>query len=182
VMVGHLRDEKCPQTLFDAAQILRSRADIRIDHIGGALAPELERLAKSTARSCPHYRWLGTLSHADTLRRIQRAHVLINASSMEGGAHAVLEAVRGGTPVLASRVPGNVGMLGLDYEGYFPCQDADALARLLERCRDEPACLALLRRQCRKRAFLFEPRREQQALTRLAARLLLEDRHKPENR
>jgi putative glycosyltransferase (TIGR04348 family) len=181
VMVGHLRDEKCPQTLFDAAQILRDRADILIDHVGGALDPGLARLASLTAQSCPQYRWLGALSHADTLRRIQRAHVLINASSMEGGAHAVLEAVRSGTPVLASRIPGNVGMLGADYAGYFTCQDANTLAQLLQRCRDEPARLATLRRQCRGRASLFEPRREQAALRRLFARLL-NDHRLPENR
>jgi len=177
VMVGHLRDEKCPQTLFDAVRILRERADIRIDHVGGALAPGLARLASLTARSSRHYRWLGALPHPDTLRRIQRAHVLINASSMEGGAHTVLEAVRSGTPVLASRIPGNVGMLGVDYEGYFPCQDAAALARLLECCRDEPGRLATLRRQCRLRASLFEPRREQRALRELVTRLLGEARN-----
>jgi putative glycosyltransferase (TIGR04348 family) len=176
VMVGHLRDEKCPQTLFEAARILRGRADILIDHIGGALDAGLGRQASLTAQSCPHYRWLGGLPHANTLRRIQRAHVLINASSMEGGAHTVLEAVRAGTPVLASRISGNVGMLGTDYPGYFPCQDADALARLLQSCRDEPGRLGALRRQCRARAFLFEPRREQRALRHLVARLLQDDR------
>jgi len=172
VMVGHLREEKSPQTLFDAARILRERADIRIDLVGGALDQRLGQLAEATARACPRYRWLGSLPHSDTLRRIQQAHVLINASSMEGGAHVVLEAVRAGTPVLASRIPGNVGMLGADYAGYFACGDAEALARLLQRCRDEPALLPALRRQCRARASLFEPRREQQALRRLVSRLL----------
>jgi putative glycosyltransferase (TIGR04348 family) len=182
VMVGHLRDEKCPQTLFEAARILRGRADIKIDHVGGALAPGFGQLAAATARACPHYRWLGALPHSETLQRIQRAHLLINASSMEGGAHTVLEAVRAGTPVLASRIAGNVGMLGADYAGYFACADAGALARLLERCRDEPALLATLRRQCRTRASLFEPRSEQRALTRLVRRLLPDGRRVPENR
>jgi putative glycosyltransferase (TIGR04348 family) len=172
VMVGHLREEKSPQTLFDAARILRERADIKIDLVGGALDQRLGQLAEATARACPRYRWLGALPHSDTLRRIQQAHVLINASSMEGGAHVVLEAVRAGTPVLASRISGNVGMLGADYAGYFACGDAEALARLLQRCRDEPALLPTLRRQCRARASLFEPRREQQALRRLVSRLL----------
>ena len=172
VMVGHLREEKSPQTLFDAARLLRDRADIKIDHVGGALDQALAQRAEATAQACPHYRWLGGLPHPDTLRRIQRAHVLINASSMEGGAHVVLEAVRAGTPVLASRISGNVGMLGADYAGYFACGDAQALARLLQRCRDEPALLSMLRSQCRARASLFEPRREQQALTRLVSRLL----------
>jgi putative glycosyltransferase (TIGR04348 family) len=172
VMVGHLREEKSPQTLFDAARLLRQRSDIRIDLVGAALDKALARRAVDTARACPQFRWLGALPHADTLRRIQRAHVVINASSMEGGAHTVLEAVRSGTPVLASRIPGNVGMLGTDYAGYFPCGNAGALARLLERCRDEPGLLAALRRQCRARASRFEPRREQRALAALVSRLL----------
>jgi putative glycosyltransferase (TIGR04348 family) len=177
VMVGHLRDVKCPQTLFEAARMLQSRGDILIDLVGGALDAGLAQQATLTAQSCPYYRWLGALPHANTLQRIQRAHVLINASSIEGGAHTVLEAVRAGTPVLASRIPGNVGMLGAGYAGYFPCGDADALARLLVRCRDQPALLATLRRQCRARAFLFEPRREQRALRDLVARLLQQHRH-----
>jgi len=182
VMVGHLRDVKCPHTLFEAARLLRERVDIRIDHIGAALEPGQARKATATARACPRYRWLGALPHADTLRRIQQAHVLINASSMEGGAHVVLEAVRAGTPVLASRIPGNVGMLGADYAGYFPCEDAGALARLLQRCRDEPDLLPTLRRQCRARASRFEPRREQRALRRLVSGLLRDVRGATENR
>ena len=75
--------------------------------------------------------------HETTRRRIQRAHVLVHTSRMEGGAHAILEAVCSGTPVLASRIDGNVGMLGADYAGYFPWGDAAALAGLLQRCRDE---------------------------------------------
>jgi putative glycosyltransferase (TIGR04348 family) len=173
LMVGHLRDEKCPQTLFEAARLLRDRPDIRIDHVGAALDGALGRLAQATARACPQYRWLGALSHADTLRRIQRAHVMINASSMEGGALPVLEAVRCGTPVLASRIPGNVGMLGPDYVGYFACGDAHALAALLRRLRDEPTLGPRLRRQCRVRAPRFEPGREQRALRQLVSRLLV---------
>ena len=172
VMIGNLRDEKDPQTLFEAARLLRDRVDVRIDHLGAALDPAYAREAAATGRACPRYRWLGAVPHADALRRIQRAHVLINASRMEGGAHSVLEAVRAGTPVLASRIPGNLGMLGADYAGYFPCGDAGALASLLQRCRDEPALLPGLRRQCRARASLFEPRREQRALRRLVSGLL----------
>ena len=37
LMVGHLRDEKDPQTYFDAAGILAERSDILFDHIGMAL-------------------------------------------------------------------------------------------------------------------------------------------------
>ena len=43
VMVGHLRDEKDPRTLFAAARLLRDRADIAIDHIGHPLVEALGR-------------------------------------------------------------------------------------------------------------------------------------------
>ena len=174
LMVGHLRDEKAPQTYFEAAQQLAPRTDIRLDHIGGELDPALGRAARDTQRRCPHYRWLGALPHAATRQRIQRAHLLVHCSRMEGGAHVVMEAVRSGTPVLASRIPGNVGMLGADYGGYFEPGDAQGLVTLLQRCRDRPPILAALRAQCDARAPLFEPRTERTTLLALLGELLLE--------
>ncbi|MEQ1657988.1 MAG: selenoneine biosynthesis selenosugar synthase SenB, partial [Hylemonella sp.] len=137
VMVGHLREEKSPQTLYAAARLLRERHDIHLDHIGDALDPALGLQARATMAECPNYRWLGGLDHEATRRRIQRAHLLVHCSRMEGGAHVLMEAVCSGTPVLASRIPGNVGMLGADYPGYFPWGDAAALAALLLGCRED---------------------------------------------
>jgi putative glycosyltransferase (TIGR04348 family) len=175
VCVGHLRSVKSPQTLMQAARLLKDHADIRIDHIGEALAPEWAEAAQATAGDAPHYRWLGSLSHGQALRAIRRAHLLVNTSAMEGGAHVVMEAIRCGTPVLASRVPGNVGMLGADYEGFFPHDDGQALAHLLLRCRqeqDDPAGLsARLAAQCALRAPLFEPEAERAALLQLVGTL-----------
>ena len=68
---------------------------------------------------------------------------------MEGGAQAVLEAVQSGAVVIASDCPGNVGMLGRDYAGFFPVGDAAAAAALIERAAREPAFLRRLQRQCR---------------------------------
>jgi putative glycosyltransferase (TIGR04348 family) len=179
VMVGHLRDEKWPQTLFEAASQLSSECDrIYIDHIGRALDSTLGQQALSTASQCSNYRWLGSLSHRATRHRIQHAHVLIHTSRMEGGAHAVMEAVRSGTPVLASKIDGNLGMLGLDYLGYFEPGDSRALCLLLQRCREEQAMssrlqakrqglLATLEEQCSARAALFEPEVEKAALLSL---------------
>ena len=171
LMVGHLREEKSPQTLFEAARLLQSRPDIRIDHIGAALDPALGALARQTAAQCPNYRWLGGLAHEATRRRIQRAHVLVHASRMEGGAHVLMEAVCSGTPVLASRVDGNVGMLGVDYQGYFEWGDSAALTRLLLRCREDASFFSGLRAQCRLRAPLFQPEAERAALFHLLTEL-----------
>lgn len=167
VMVGHLRDEKSPQTLFAAAHMLRAEDGIRIDHIGAPLDPALAAQAQATASACAHYRWLGGLSHEATRRRIQRAHLLVHTSRMEGGAHVVMEAVCSGTPVLASRIDGNVGMLGADYAGYFDWDNAEQLVDLLRRCRSHSALYTQLQTQCAARAPLFSPEAERDALIRL---------------
>ncbi len=189
--VGHLRDEKSPQTLFAAARLLADHPDILIDHIGEPLDAALGDQARATAAACPSYRWLGGLPHEATRRRIQQAHVLVHASSMEGGAHVVMEAVCSGTPVLASRIAGNVGMLGADYPGYFEHGDALALADLLIRCRNHQAARGLqvhhaatahpmgsdplhaqLQAHCENRAPLFAPKAEQAALIKLVHDLM----------
>ena len=92
------------------------RSDIVLDHIGAPLDADLGRQARQLADEVPTYRYLGEQTHAATRARIARAHVLVHPSRMEGGAHVVMEAVMSGTPVLASRIDGNVGMLGADYE------------------------------------------------------------------
>jgi putative glycosyltransferase (TIGR04348 family) len=170
VMVGHLREEKSPTTLFEAARLLAPTEHILIDHIGAPLDAALAEQAQATAAACPHYRWLGGLPHQATRRRIQRAHVLIHTSRMEGGAHVVMEALRSGTPVLASRIDGNIGMLGADYAGYFDWNDAAALATLLRQCRSGKL-LAHLQAQCAARAPLFSCEAERESLHQLVETL-----------
>lgn len=172
LMVGHLRSEKSPESYFSAARLLQGRADILLDHIGAALDPALGEQAEALMAVNPHYRWLGGVPHDATRRRIQSAHVLVHPSHLEGGAHVVIEAVRSGTPVLASRIDGNVGLLGDHYDGYFPVDDASALATLLQRLRDEPAMLQSLKQQCQARSPLFGPAQESATLKALIGGLL----------
>lgn len=172
IAVGHLREEKSPETLMAAAELLRERSDILIDHIGAPLDESLARAARALMARQPRYRWLGGLPHAATRARIQRAHVLVHMSRIEGGAHVVMEALRSGTPVLASRVDGNVGMLGSGYPAMFDWGDARGLASWLERLRDDEAMLPHLERVAARRAPLFEPSRERQTLRELIASLL----------
>ena len=172
LMVGHLREEKDPATWFRALRLLAGRQDLRFDHIGAGLDAALAGEARALMAAQPHYRWLGPNTHGQTRRRIQAAHVLVHPSVMEGGAQVVIEAVRSGTPVLASHMDGNVGLLGADYRGYFPVGDAQALAALLERARDDAAMLPALARQISRRAPLFAPEAEAAALHRLVQVLL----------
>lgn len=167
LMVGHLRDEKDPRTFWRAVGRLGGRSDLRFDHVGGALEAALGEEAARLAHQQPQFRWLGPLPHAEVRRRIQAAHVLVHASRMEGGAHAVIEALRSGTPVIASRIDGNLGLLGDDWPATFEVGDDAALATLIERARDEPAMLADLQRRAAERAPLFAPEAERDALMRI---------------
>ncbi|VTU14534.1 selenoneine biosynthesis selenosugar synthase SenB [Variovorax sp. RA8] len=172
VAVGHLREEKDPLTLMAAARRLPADTPIRIVHIGEALAPELAEAARRTMAECPLYRWLGGLPRDAARRWIARARALVHMSRMEGGAQVVIEAVRSRVPVLASRIGGNLGLLGAEYEGYFPAGDAAALAALMERFAAEPAFAARLAAQCALREPLFTPEAERECVRRLLRDLL----------
>ena len=176
VMVGHLRPEKSPETYFAAARALAQRSDmaldILLDHIGAPLDVDLGKQARQLAAEVPAYRYLGEQTHAAARARIARAHLLVHPSRMEGGAHVVMEAVMSGTPVLASRIDGNVGMLGADYDGYFPWGDAQVLANFLLRCKNEPQFLDHLNKQCALRAPLFEPLAEKTSLLKMFAQAI----------
>jgi putative glycosyltransferase (TIGR04348 family) len=172
-VVGHLRAEKDPQTLFRAARLLAADAKPpTIAHVGAALEPGLGAAATATMAACPSYRWLGALSHAAARRTIATARALVHPSRLEGGANVVIEAVRAGVPVLASRIDGNVGLLGAGYDGYFPVGDAAALAALARRFCADAAFAERLRAQCAAREPLFRPAAERRAVRALVAGLL----------
>jgi len=83
---------------------------------------------------------------------------------MEGGAHVLMEAICSGVPVIASRIPGNMGMLGADYAGLFPLGDAKALADMLIRFRNDSEFEHLIKKQCALRAPLFLAEHERKGL------------------
>ncbi len=172
VMVGHLRVEKDPQTLFAAFALLPREAPIAFRHIGAALDPALADAARALEARDPRYRYSGALAHGLTRAAIAAAHLLVHPSRMEGGANVVVEAVTAGTPVIASRISGNVGMLGDDYPGYFEVGDAKGLAdRLLEACGD-PRYLEALGAACLRRLWIFDPEAEKNAVNALVAGML----------
>jgi Glycosyltransferase len=172
VVVGHLRDEKSPQTIWEALALLPREAPITIRHIGAALDERLGRAAEACAGRDPRYRYEGALSHARTRSAIRAADLLLHPSVMEGGANVIVEAVMSGTAVLASRMSGNVGMLGTDYPGYFETGDASGLAHLLVQALEDPRFGRTLQQACRVRRALFRPEAEQKAVRRLVTELV----------
>jgi putative glycosyltransferase (TIGR04348 family) len=171
LLVGHLRPEKDPLT---AARALARLPDpsLRLVHVGDVRDAACGAAFAEAAAADPRIERRGALAHAATRQLIRRGRVLLLPSLMEGGANVLIEAVTCGVPVLASRIPGSIGMLGADYAGWFEVGDDAALAALIARCRAEPALLELLRAQAAARAPLFEPARERAAVRALAHNLL----------
>jgi putative glycosyltransferase (TIGR04348 family) len=170
VAVGHLRDVKDPRTVFEAMRHLHDDLPIRLRHYGAPLDAKLAREAAALAARDPRYRYLGAKPHGVVRAAMRSSHLLVHPSLMEGGANVIVEAVTAGTAVLASRVSGNVGMLGRGYAGYFDAGDAAALASLMARALEAPF-LARLERQCAARRALFSPVGEARAVRRLVREL-----------
>jgi glycosyltransferase involved in cell wall biosynthesis len=90
---------------------------------------------------------------------------------MEGGANVVSEAVVAGVPVIASDIPGSVGLLGEHYPGYYPVGDTAALTAVLTRAETEPGFLQTLSARGTARAPLFRPEREHESWRKLLNRI-----------
>ena len=163
-VIGHLRTEKDPFRAALAARLLPPDSRIRIIHAGRPYDQEFEREARLHSEKNPRYRWIGELPRRETRRLLARSRLLAQTSVMEGGANTVSEALASGVPVIASRVAGNVGMLGEDYPGYYDAGDERELAQLLHRAETDGAFYETLNHHCQVRRHLILPERERAAL------------------
>lgn len=168
---GHLREEKDPFRTVAALHHLPPASGIRITHMGGAMSEEKALEARQWMAREPRYHWLGELARSQALRRLARSRLMVISSRMEGGANVVSEALAAGVPVIASRISGNVGMLGRDYAGYYPVGNEKELARLLWRAESDRAFYHRLKRQCAERKYLVSPQLEARNLKKLLAEL-----------
>lgn len=172
-VIGHLRAEKDPFRAALATRLLPPASRIRVIHAGGAREKELATKAGALMAENPRYDWLGEVSRERVRELLSRARLLVQSSFIEGGANTISEALAAGVPIIASDIPGNVGMLGEDYPGYYPAGDEHALARLLERAESDPAFYELLEARCEARHHLAQPEHERETL-----RTLIEDARK----
>lgn len=163
-VLGHLRDEKDSFRTALALRHLPDAADVQVLQVGDALQPEMADEARRLMREDPRYRWIGGVSHARALGWLSSSHLTVISSRMEGGANVICEAARLGVPILASRIPGNVGMLGRGYPGYYALANDKALARLVARVRQDAHFFARLRRAVAARRHLFAPAAERRGL------------------
>jgi putative glycosyltransferase (TIGR04348 family) len=170
-VIAHLRAEKDPLRAAAALERLPDR-DLELVQVGEALDAQMGTAAGAIAQREPRYRWLGSLPHRRALHWMATSHVLVVSSLMEGGANVICEAARIGTPVIASRMSGNLGMLGADYPGYYPVADHEALAQLIARAKHDAGFYRRLKNRLRARRALFAPAAERRALLGVVRELL----------
>lgn len=169
VISGHLRAEKDPFCGATALAHLPAESRVRLTHIGGARDPALEQEARRWMNREPRYIWLGELPRTRALATLARGRALLLSSRMEGGANVISEALTARVPVIASRIPGNIGMLGRSYRGYYAVGDAKRLAALMSRIESNPEFLQTLRVQCGERRKLISRAKERQGWRDLLA-------------
>ncbi|MBT6399646.1 glycosyltransferase [Akkermansiaceae bacterium] len=128
-VVGHLRPVKRPFLTIETLAQHPEWSDLEVWQIGQALDAEMRKTAEFWMEEDKRYRWCGGLPREESLALCAKSSLTINSSILEGGANAVLEAMTMGVPVLASRIEGNVGLMGDDYPGYF---EEGGMAKALE--------------------------------------------------
>ena len=170
-VVGHLRPVKDPFRAAMAARQLPGSSRLRINQVGRALSKSLERRAQREMQINRRYRWLGELSRARAWRVMAQSRLCVISSRMEGGANVLSEAIVAGVPALASRIDGNVGILGENYPGLFRFGETAELRKLLLRAEADPQFLKDLGRRIKPLAPLFNPVREKRAWAGLLAEL-----------
>ena len=171
-VIGHLREEKDPFCIARSLPLIPADSKISVLHLGMAMTEQMERSATSYNDNLERYQWIGEVSHADALKMLSQSRLMVISSRMEGGAHVVSEAIALGIPVIASDIPGNRGLLGNDYLGYYPVGNEAMLASLLYRCETMPDFYASLKKQINVRSDLISPEREMQSIQALMIQLI----------
>jgi len=166
-LIGHLREEKDPFCSALAAVNLPLESKIHIIHIGRALDADMATEAQRLMDMTPRYTWLGEIPHWKVRKKLSQCRLMVISSKMEGGANVICEALMADVPIIASAVSGNIGMLGRDYAGYYPCGNIQALADILNRAETDHAFYAHLKSQCATRKLLVQPEREKMGLEKL---------------
>jgi glycosyltransferase involved in cell wall biosynthesis len=176
---GRLAPEKNLPLLVRAIALLRRReVPVRLLVAGPgpreALAAEVRRYGLED-----RIELLGRVDHMEEFYRHCDAFVLPSRS--EGCANVVLEAMAHGLPVVATRVGGTPELVTDGVQGFLvPTDDAEALARAVDRLATAPGLRARMGSSARRRAQAFSPERAAGTIARLVHEVIAA--HAPGNR
>ena len=170
-VIGHLRTVKDPFRAAMAARLLPDASRIRVLQVGGAMTAAMAARARKEMKANKRYHWLGEQPRSRVRRILSKSSLCVLSSRMEGGANVLSEAISASVPILASRIDGNIGILGADHPGYFDVGDTAQLARLLTDAETSPRYLAKLKSWSKSLSGITDPTREEQAWSDLVDEL-----------
>lgn len=171
-VVGHVRDVKDPLRAAMASRKLPADSRIRIVQAGDGDDEQIVQRARAEAIKNSRYRYVGSIPRWKVRKLMASSHLLVLSSKIEGGANVISEAMVDYVPVLASRIPGNVGLLGEDYPGYFEPGDTQALTALMYKAETEEDFYQELKTSCTLMARHFRPEKERQEWENLIREVL----------
>jgi len=156
-VIGHLREEKDSLRAAYAIRDLPTGSRLRLIHLGKAHNEEWALNARTEMLNNSRYHWLGEVAAWRVRQELFKTHLMVISSVMEGGANVISEAVVAGVPIIASKIDGNIGLLGEDYPGYYPPKDTESLHSLLHQAERDPIFLKQLMAHGKQRKHLFVP-------------------------
>lgn len=159
-VIGHLRAVKDPFRAAISSRDLPEDSRIQILHIGAALSETMQSRAKQETATNARYLWKGGLSHQETQQLLARSRLTVLTSQLEGAPSVISEAIVADVPVLMTRIPAAIGMLGEDYPGLFPVGDTKRLTQLMLQAEQDQDFYQSLRNACNHRKHLYTPERE----------------------
>ncbi len=168
-LIGHMRNVKDPLRGALALRELPESSRLRLIHLGKAHNKAWQKKGLAEMKRNPRYIWKGEKAGWEVRKEFARTNLMLISSLSEGGANVVSEALVAGVPVIASKIKGNIGLLGKDYPGYFPVGNEKALQKLLLKCEKDKAFMRDLTKRCKARAKLFKPAEEKRRWKKLLA-------------
>lgn len=170
-LLCHLREVKDPLLAAQATRLLPPSSRIRLTHAGKALSSSMKKKAARESAENPRYKWLGEVTPSRAKMILKRSRLMVVSSKLEGGSNVVSEALAASVPVISTRIPGSIGMLGRNYPGYFPVGNHKAMAEMMSLAESDRTFYRLLKKQCAARAQLFKSDREKKIWKKLLGQL-----------
>jgi glycosyltransferase involved in cell wall biosynthesis len=157
--VASLSMRKGHQRVLEALPaVVRERSDLLYVAVGGATAegdtgPLLKRLTVDLALD-EHVRLVGARPHDEIPTWLQAADLFCLATSNEGRANVLIEALACGLPVVATSIPANAELVDHGRDGLLvPLGDTEALAAALLRAADSDWDRAAIARRAGSRSW-----------------------------
>jgi glycosyltransferase involved in cell wall biosynthesis len=119
----------------------------------------------------PRYVWKGEVLGWQVRQELKRSHLMVISSRAEGGANVISEAVVAGVPVIASKIDGNVGLLGKNYRGYYPVGNTRELRKVILKAEKDKVFFQSLTKQCNSIKSKFTAEREQKSWAELISNI-----------